>query len=166
MKFKVIARHYNSRNCFICGIENPAGLQGEFYELEDGRLAGVFTPRQEHQSYPTITHGGVLSAILDETIGRAINITEPQTFALTAELNVRFKKPVNLDTRIVCLGRITLNNSRIYEAEGEIYNPDGQVATTATARFVKMPAGRITAGTATEEVWRVDLENELEFLEV
>jgi len=49
-------------------IENPFGLKGSFYELENKELVCIFTPSEMHQSYPGRLHGGITTAILDETI--------------------------------------------------------------------------------------------------
>jgi acyl-coenzyme A thioesterase PaaI-like protein len=77
MKRQVLAAQNISRMCLVCGSENRAGLKARFYELDDGELLGVFRPLEEHQSYPGRLHGGIASAILDETIGRAIMVTQP-----------------------------------------------------------------------------------------
>ena len=34
MKKRVVRKHNNSGNCFVCGINNPYGLHSRFYELE------------------------------------------------------------------------------------------------------------------------------------
>ena len=68
----------NSNDCFICGVKNVSGVHVAFYERTNE--AGVpevlarFTGRSEHQGYPGRMHGGVITGILDETIGRAVNI--------------------------------------------------------------------------------------------
>ena len=78
MKKHVVRKHNAALNCFVCGVKNPLGLHTEFFELEDGTLAAKVTPKSCHQSYPGRVHGGVCTALLDETIGRAINIPEPR----------------------------------------------------------------------------------------
>ncbi len=132
-----------SRMCIVCGRENPASLHAHFYELEDGEIVGVFAPLEEHQSYPGRLHGGIATAILDETIGRAINIHDTEAWGVTAELTTRFKKPVPLDGSVRCLARITRDTSRLFEGTGEIVLDDGTVAVEATGRYVKMPVERI-----------------------
>ena len=77
MSRKVSRTQNVSRMCMVCGTENPAGLRGRFLELEGGELLGVFEPRSVHQGYPGRLHGGIAATVLDETIGRAIGITEP-----------------------------------------------------------------------------------------
>ena len=106
----------------------------------------VFTPREEHQSYPGRTHGGVSAAMLDETIGRAITAFEPEIWGVTVELKLRYKKPVPLGVELKAIGRVTSNNRRLFEGTGEILLPDGTVAVTAEGRYMKMSIDKITQG--------------------
>jgi uncharacterized protein (TIGR00369 family) len=135
-----------SRMCMVCGVENDAGLHARFFELEDGELVGVFTPREQHQGYPGRLHGGIASTILDETIGRAINTSDTDAWGVTIELTVRYRKPVPLDGEIVAHGRITKDSGRIFEGSGEILLDDGSVAVEATGRYLRLPIGTIAEG--------------------
>jgi len=135
-----------SRMCLVCGTENPFGLKARFLELDSGELVGLFTPRQEHQSYPARLHGGISSAILDETIGRAVNIIDPDAWGVTVELSVKYRKPVPLDAEISAIARITMDSKRLFEGTGEIVLPDGSVAVQASGRYLKMPIHRIAEG--------------------
>lgn len=53
MKKKVVRKHNNSGNCFVCGLNNTFGLHSRFYELEDGTVAALVEAKPEHQSYPS-----------------------------------------------------------------------------------------------------------------
>jgi acyl-coenzyme A thioesterase PaaI-like protein len=151
-----------SRMCLVCGRDNPFGLHARFYELAPGEdsagpeLLGVFTPREEHQSYPGRLHGGVSSAILDETIGRAILLVQPDAWGVTAEFAVRFRKPMALDEEIRCVARITRDTSRLFEGSGEILLGDGSVAVEATGKYVKLSLADITDGDFAEREWFAD----------
>ena len=159
---KVIGKQFNSKKCIVCGMDNPLGLKTRFYELDNGEVAGIFTILEEHQSYPGRMHGGVSSAVLDETIGRAIMITEPYVWAVTAELSVKYRQPVPLDTTLTCIGRITRNTRLIFEGEGEILLPDGTVAVTAKGKYRKLDLRKITSEEEAhgQENWIVWLEKE------
>ena len=39
---KVLKKQTNSKDCFICGIENKLGVNASFYEMEDGKLYSLF----------------------------------------------------------------------------------------------------------------------------
>lgn len=153
MKYKVTKKQNNSRKCIVCGLQNDIGLETEFFELENGELVAICTPKEEHQSYPGRLHGGISSALLDETIGRAVSIANPQVWGVTVELNMRYKKPVPLNEEIKIVGRITRDTSRIFEGTGEIILKNGEVAVTATGKYIKMPIDKISEGEFEEEEW-------------
>lgn len=164
MNHKINAAQNVSRMCLVCGVENLSGLKARFFELENGELLSVFQPMVEHQSYPGRLHGGIASAILDETIGRAINVADTQTWGVTVEFTVRFRKPVPLDREVKAIGRITRNASRLFEGTGEIVLEDGSVAVEARGKYLKMPlAGIGDAGFSEREWFADDLPLPLEF---
>jgi uncharacterized protein (TIGR00369 family) len=141
--------------CMVCGRDNDSGLKARFYELEDGELFGVFKPLAEHQGYPGRLHGGMASALLDETMGRAINLAEPDAWGVTVKLAIKFRKPVPLDSDVRAIARITKTGSRLFEGEGEIVLADGSVAVEATGTYMKLPIDRIADGDFGQE-WFAD----------
>lgn len=147
------------RMCFVCGEENPFGLHGHFYNLDDGSVCGIFNVRDEHQSYPGRVHGGVLSAILDELIGRAFQNENPDVWGVTVELTMKYRKPVPLDKPIKALARVTKETGRIFEGEGEIIFEDGTIAVQAYARYARMSFDTIAEGDLIDEEWREDTKD-------
>ena len=126
VKHKVVNSQNVSKNCLVCGVDNNFGLKTSFFETSGQELVAIFTPMDEHQSYPGVMHGGISATILDETIGRAIMMTtDEQTFGVTVELNVRYKKPVPLGGKLKVVARITNDRGRLFEGTGELYLPDG-----------------------------------------
>lgn len=156
MSRKVRAAQNVSRMCLVCGVENTAGFKARFFELDTGELVGVFQPRAEHQSYPGRLHGGLASAILDETIGRAINIADTQTWGVTVEFSAKFRKPVPLDREVRAVGRITRDTSRLFEGTGEIVLEDGSVAVEAHGKYLKMPIEGIVDTEFSRNEWFAD----------
>lgn len=164
---KIIKKQTNSHSCFVCGTDNDAGLNARFYETENDEVACIFTPRQKHQSYPGRLHGGVSAAILDELIGRAIMIKEPNTWGVTCELNLKYKKPVPLDIPLKAVGRITDVNRRLFKAEGEIYLPNGDIAVIASGLYMKLPIKKIVGESdvdMNDEVFLIEGENDPEYI--
>jgi acyl-coenzyme A thioesterase PaaI-like protein len=156
MKRKVTGAQNVSRMCLVCGTENAAGLHARFFELESGELVGVFRPSVEHQGYPGRLHGGIASAVLDETIGRAINSGEAVVWGVTVELSVRYRHPAPLDEELHVVGRITNDSSRLFEGSGEILLADGEVAVEARGKYLKMPIERIAEGDFDTSDWGAD----------
>lgn len=152
----------NSYYCFICGVKNINGVHVRFYEApcENGdiEILARFTAQPYHQGYPGRMHGGIITGILDETIGRAINIGEgeqPMTWGVTAELNVRFRKPVPLGVELTARGRVTRDIHHLFEGSGELFLPDGTVAATAHGKYIRLKLNDIAGMDPVELGWRV-----------
>ena len=153
---KVTDKQPNSRMCLVCGLKNPFGLHTSFYELDNNELLAVFKPREEHQSYPGRLHGGIISTILDETIGRAIMIkSEGDIWGVTIDLQVRFKKPVPLHEELRVIGRITKDSSRFFEGSGELLLEDGTVAAEGHGKYLKVPLEKIADFDVDAQEWQV-----------
>ena len=153
---RVTAKQQNSRMCFVCGLKNDSGLRAAFYELDNGEIVSTFTTREEHDSYPGRLHGGVSSAILDETIGRAILVqSHGEVWGVTAEFTARFRRPVPIGARLRAVGRIVKQGSRLFEGTGEILLDDGTVAVEGSGRYIKMPIHEIGEFDPVHWEWRV-----------
>ncbi len=120
MRHRVTLKQENSRMCLVYGFENDFGLRTAYYELNNGDLLGIFKPLQEHQSYPGRLHGGIATALLDETIGRATLIHDRDQWGVTLEVTTRFRKPVPLEDDLRVVGRIDKVANRYFEGTGEI----------------------------------------------
>lgn len=143
MKHKVLKKQNIGKNCFVCGNQNNFGLKTDFYELDNGELVGICSFLEGHQSFPGRVHGGVTAALLDETIGRAASIKNPDVWGVTIELSTKYRKPVPLEGKVKVVGRITKETHRMFEGTGEIILENGDVAVTAKGKYMKMPLDKI-----------------------
>jgi len=156
LKRRVVRKQENSKMCLVCGLKNPYGLKAAFFETETNELVCLFRPSDAHQSYPGRLHGGMTTAILDETIGRAINCGRGKMiWGVTLEFTTQFKKPVPLGMELKVVGRIVSETSRTFEGTGEVLLPDGTVAATGRGRYYKLALERIAEFDADEQEWRV-----------
>ena len=156
MSHKVTAKQPNSKMCLVCGLKNTFGLHTSFFELDNSELLAIFKPREEHQSYPGRLHGGIISTILDETIGRAIMIqSEGEIWGVTLDLQIRFKKPVPLDEELRVIGRIIKNSSRFFEGTGELLLQDGTIAAEGHGKYLKAPLEKIADFDVDAQEWSV-----------
>ncbi len=156
MRYKVTGKQESSKMCFICGKKNDFGLKASFYETDKDELIAIFKPRQEHQSYPGRLHGGLTAAILDETIGRNINMGRGEdVWGVTLEFSIKYKKPIPLEEDIKVVTRLTKENKRIFEGEGEVVLTDGTIAATGKGKYLKLPIGKIADFDLEENEWRV-----------
>ncbi|MCS6908738.1 MAG: PaaI family thioesterase [Anaerolineales bacterium] len=145
-------RQANSRGCFICGLENPAGLRLVFYEEQPGEVFADVLLEPKYEGFPGMAHGGVVAAMLDEACGRALMGSDPRNprFMYTARLEIRYRQPVPLNRRLRLQGKALQDRGRIATAEAALLNAEGKVLADAKALLVGVP----------EEVYRgVDLES-------
>jgi uncharacterized protein (TIGR00369 family) len=120
--------------CFVCGDENPGGLRAKFYWDGESARAEVVAA-ETFEGYKGIYHGGVISALLDEVMIKAILARD--IFAVTAEMTVRYYLPVRTGQRLRFVGRVTGAKGRVYFAEGEVTGPDGTKFASATGKYIE-----------------------------
>ncbi len=149
---KVLKKQLNSKMCIICGMDNEAGVKAPFYEMEDHTVASVFSFKQIHQSYPERTHGGLICTMLDEIIGRAIWIDEPDMWGVTMDIQVKYRKPVPLDTPLKSVGKIVRNSKKFFTGVGQIMDMDGNVLAESTDNYIKLPVEKIASSDVHDDV--------------
>lgn len=140
---KVRKKQTNAKDCIVCGINNPYGIHASFYEMEDDSLIALFRYKFDHQSYPERVHGGMIAAMLDETIGRAIWIKRPGSYACTLKLNVEYHKGVPYDTPLKCVAHITHIDKICFKGEAEIQTMDGKMLAKANALYMFLTLDQI-----------------------
>ena len=125
----------NEHYCFGCGRHNPIGFHLAF-EREGGDVVTTYTPRREDQGFPGIVHGGLLTLLLDEAMGWAMYAD--RVFAVTAKMETRFRRRVDLDTPLVIRGRTVRERGRRVEVAAEILDDAGDPLVEASGLFLRM----------------------------
>jgi uncharacterized protein (TIGR00369 family) len=143
----------NSQMCFVCGLENPIGLKMAFYEDDEGRVVAKFTPGDEHQGFPGVMHGGIVTALLDEVLGRVAIAAE--RWMVTGRLNMRFRRPIPLGETLTIMGEVVSWKKRTLEARGEIRLTDGQVGAEAIGTFLEIPPEKVEGMEEALAFWQV-----------
>ena len=133
-------------------MDNPFGLKAPFYEMENQTVVSLFRYQEMHQSYPERVHGGLITALLDEIAGRAIWIVEPNTWAVTGDIRVKFRKVVPYDTDLKAIGKVTKNTRRIFFAVAKLYNMDNELLAEAEVTYFKLPLDKIATANTHEDV--------------
>ncbi len=138
---KVISRQKNSKMCIICGLDNKAGVQAPFYNMEDNSVASLFHFRQHHQSYPGRVHGGMITAMLDEMGLRALwayHQGDESCFGVTISLESKFRKPVPYETDLIAIGTVTHESSRFFTVDARILDMSGNILASGIVNYIKM----------------------------
>ena len=120
--------------CFGCSPYNEFGLHLEFWEDGD-EVVSFWNPRPILQSYPKVLHGGIQSTLLDEIAGWVVYV-KCGTVGLTAEMKVRFKKPLMIDEgEITIRAKLLEQNKRFALIHAHLMNPFGLVCVEAELRY-------------------------------
>lgn len=128
--------HTDYQQCFVCGGRNGAGL-GLYYRQQGDEIVTEFIGKPEHQGFPGVVHGGLLSTILDETMGRTALFT--RTWVMTGRLEVRYRNPAPVGERLTCRARLTRGRTSSFAAEGEVKLDDGTILADARGLFIRVP---------------------------
>lgn len=122
------------RECFGCGPDNQHGLQMQF-ESDGKHLRSIITLEKRFRGWSNLIHGGILSTILDETMGWTV-ICLTQKFMLTKGMQVNFIKPVRIGMTVMVTGYIRkCINKRKIEVVAEITNDEGDICASSSGEF-------------------------------
>ncbi len=118
--------------CFVCGDKNKIGLKVKFYE-KNGGAAAEFSPKETLEGYKGLLHGGILAALLDEIMIKAVLVKD--VYCVTAELSVRYKKPVDIADKLSFFGWIDKENGRVCTTKGWAKNQRGEAVAEAEGKY-------------------------------
>lgn len=124
-------------NCFVCGEKNPNGLRLTF-EIDKNQqtLKTIFIASPTYQGWDGLVHGGIISTLLDEAMAKLVYELGYQ--AVTASLEVKFKKPAPILNPLNIFGEITEVNKRLIRAKAHITNEEGTILATGTSTFIHL----------------------------
>ncbi len=150
----MVFKQPNSRMCFACGLENPAGLHLHFYDNGHDEVLSDFTINPNHQGYPGIAQGGIVAAILDEVGGRTMMIGDPMRLFMTAKMEIKYRQPVPVGVPLRAVGRLIKLKARLATARAEIRSGD-QVLAEAELLLSRVPVEVFNLSDADKIGWKV-----------
>ncbi len=120
---------------FVHGLKNPVGLRIQ-YELHEREVWGEWTPSGEHVGFPGVVHGGLIAAVLDDVMGRYAALMH--IWAVTARLDVQYREPLSVGTRVHIVGRADRIDRRRYHASAHIESREGVHHARATGVYLTL----------------------------
>ncbi len=123
--------------CFACGRANPDGLGLDIRRIDGGVELDYVVP-DKFCGWKGVVHGGIIATMLDELAAWAC--TEAGSNAVTAELSVRFRRPVSTGQRLRGFGRVVEERGRLLLAESRLVDEQGAVLADARAKMMKVEA--------------------------
>ena len=138
-RFQAIRQAVHSR-CIVCGQKCSGGLNLEFEILDDGSVSAVLENGRHYEGYDGLLHGGIIAAIADGAMTNCLfahGIT-----AVTAELNVRFRHPLTVNTPLRVVAKILRRNEPLFVIEAELIQ-ESQIKARATGKFMEQSTVQI-----------------------
>jgi acyl-coenzyme A thioesterase PaaI-like protein len=130
-------RAQTGRGCVVCGPDHPHGLRLRFETAPDRAAAARWTPTPDWEGFRGIVHGGIVSAVLDEAMSKAVAALPAE--ALTAELRVRLRRHVASGSPYLIRGWVVGRRKRMISAEASVTAPDGTEHAHAWGTFLTLP---------------------------
>src|SRR5579885_1347449 len=127
------------QRCFACGQRNPYGLHMSF-RLENDTIVADFMPREEHQGFPGVIHGGIVAAVLDETLNRTSMLTVQPEWSMTGRLEVRYRRYVPYGPLLRARAALGIQRGRMLQATGvlSLAEDESVVLAEAQGTFMKL----------------------------
>ncbi len=122
-------------NCFVCEQSNADGLRIPFFhDTERNLVSAEFSLSNTFSGAPTVVHGGVSLAVLDEAMAWAC-IAIGRQWAVTSETTTRFDRAVYVDKPHRVEAEIVEQNDIEIVATARIVDLKGRVRAESRATF-------------------------------
>ena len=151
-------RQPNSRQCFICGMENPIGLHLHIYETGLGQVEATYRAPEHFQGYPGVLHGGIVAAIVDEISGRTQMGSDPlyPRFMFTAKLEVKYRRNVPIGKQLKIIGIAGKSRARSAEAWAGIYEAEtNELLAEGNTLLIDVPEAQFDRSKLNEIGWEI-----------
>ena len=126
------------QRCFVCGQRNPYGLHLVF-RLDRETIVADFQPREEHQGFPGVIHGGIVAAILDEALGRTSLLGNSQEWTMTGRLEIRYRRYVPYGPLLRVRATLAEERKRMLQASGVLTLAGNESVVLAEAHGTFLP---------------------------
>jgi uncharacterized protein (TIGR00369 family) len=104
-------------------------------DKERQTLKTTFNASPTFQGWDGIVHGGIISTLLDEAMAKLVY--ELGYRAVTASLEIKFKKPAPILEPLSVHGEITEVSKRLIRAKAHVAKEDGTILATGVSTFLK-----------------------------
>jgi uncharacterized protein (TIGR00369 family) len=110
-------------------------------EVEHGRVVVALVPGEEHYNPIGSVHGGVYATLLDSAAGCAVQSVLPQGMGYTSlDLNVKFLRPVTVDTgKVRAVGTVLNSGRRTALAQAELFDSGDRLLAHTTSSCLLFP---------------------------
>lgn len=130
-----IIKPESHRQCIVCSESNlnPMSLKMQFIRHENTRVSAEIKLGESYQGYENQLHGGIISTLVDGAMTQCLFAQNIQ--AMTAELTVRFIRPVPINQTLLVDASILSERRGMQKLVSHIYC-NGNELVRANAKFL------------------------------
>ncbi len=147
-----------SRSCFVCGRENAAGLCTRWLtDRAAGEARTTLVLAEQFHGYPGLAHGGIVAALLDEAMVRALLLDGGfEDLMVTAKMEVTYRRATPTGQPVTVVGRTLRRGRSRAMARAEARLADGTVTADAEGVLLRPPPDVAAAWAEERQHWRVE----------
>ena len=125
-------------NCFGCGAQNRIGMRLRFTVDEAGTVYSAVRFPNRFQGPHGFVHGGVIAAMLDEAMSKAIHAGAGafKIMALTRQMETEYLRPTPLGVPLSLSGRQDRADGRKLFCSALLADAEGKVLARGKALFI------------------------------
>lgn len=130
MKNELLERYRKSNH-----FRDTLGM--ELKVVDDGSCEYLLIIEKKHMATPIAAHGGVVSALVDSTMGVAAlsKVIKENRVVSTVELKVSYLKPVLEKDELRCIGEVLNAGKRLIYVECSVINQKEQLVARGNGTF-------------------------------
>ncbi len=125
----------DDKHCFACGDLNEHGLHADITTNDGNTSRCKIKIPSRFQGWKGMVHGGIISTLLDEISMYACRNISLR--GVTAEIDVKFRKPVPIDTELELKAKVTDIRRKIICVQAELL-VDGVVHASAETKVFNL----------------------------
>ncbi|HLA06950.1 MAG TPA: PaaI family thioesterase [Anaerolineales bacterium] len=148
----------STKNCFICGMENPIGLHLHIYRTAPGEVESSYVAPGHFEGYPGILHGGIVAAIIDDICCHTQIGSDPQNprFMFSAKIEVKYRRNVPTGKMLKITAKSIKSSGRTAEAWAGIFDAESnELLAEGKTILVDVPEGTVDNKKLDELGWKV-----------
>ncbi len=128
----------DQHNCFGCGAHNRIGMRLRFFIDEAGAAVATLRLPKRFQGPHGFVHGGVIAAILDEAMSKAIHASAHggSIMAMTRHMETEYLRPTPLGATLSLHGQQDRVEGRKHFCSGTLEDADGRLLARGKALFI------------------------------
>ena len=119
-------------------VLSPAWRWLGIKEVDEGERVAVveMTPTEDMANTMGFVHGGMISALADSAMGRALRTIEPGVVrSMSFDLKLSFMSAAKVGEKLLATGRVVHAGRRTAVTECRVEGPAGRLVATASGTF-------------------------------